>query len=131
MAKESGAIVVEDLEGVGEVAAIVSTVPGAAGMQVPAALLEGKPAVLDAAYRPATTALMSQALEAGCPCGQGADMLVEQGVAAWERWTERRAPRAVMRAAVMANCEDIVSQPRLARLAERLGSVAEPGTSGA
>lgn len=66
-----------------------------------------KPVVFDAAYKPALTALLSQAKDANCPYVQGADMLVEQGLEQFQLWTQRRAPRHVMEDAVFAKVERI------------------------
>ena len=83
------------------------TVPGAAEFTVPGATLEWQPVVLDAAYKPAETALLRQALGAGCVVAQGASMLVAQGVAQFERWTGRVAPTPAMRAAVFEGVEEL------------------------
>ncbi|KAJ1462293.1 hypothetical protein M885DRAFT_431462 [Pelagophyceae sp. CCMP2097] len=89
--------------------AVVSTVPGGAKFTLPRKLLACKPAVMDAAYKPAETALLQQARVSGCSVAQGATMLVEQGVSQFERWTRRRAPTDCMRTAVfegVPNLED-------------------------
>lgn len=66
-----------------------------------------QPVVFDAAYKPALTPLLAQAKEAQCPYVQGADMLVEQGLEQFHLWTQRRAPREVMEAAVFAKVDRI------------------------
>lgn len=66
-----------------------------------------QPVVFDAAYKPALTSLLAQAKGAYCPYVQGADMLVEQGLEQFQLWTERRAPRAEMEAAVFAKVDRI------------------------
>ena len=49
--------------------------------------------VLDAAYKPRDTPLLSAAREAGCVAIEGIEMLFEQGCAQCELWTGRPAPR--------------------------------------
>ncbi|CAN0180917.1 unnamed protein product, partial [Hapterophycus canaliculatus] len=66
-----------------------------------------QPVVFDAAYKPALTALLSQAKDANCPFVQGADMLVEQGLEQFQLWTERRAPRGEMEGAVFSKVDRI------------------------
>lgn len=79
---------------------VVSTIPGDSYFALPSRVLDTQPAVLDAAYKPAETELLRQAMDAGCPISQGATMLVEQGIAQFELWTGMPAPADVMRAAV-------------------------------
>ena len=59
---------------------------------VPADALHGDLAVLDAVYRPLETRLLRDAAERGATTIDGARMLLHQGVAAFERWTDRDAP---------------------------------------
>ncbi|CAN0572077.1 unnamed protein product, partial [Ectocarpus sp. 12 AP-2014] len=75
--------------GTAAVDVVVSTIPAAAEFTLPDYLLESKPVVFDAAYKPALTSLLAQAKEAQCPYVQGADMLVEQGLEQFQLWTER------------------------------------------
>jgi shikimate dehydrogenase len=58
--------------------------------------------VFDAVYNPLETKLMRQARAAGAHVIGGLGMLVHQGAAAWELWTEQDAPVAVMAAAARA-----------------------------
>ena len=110
LAADFGGAAIGDLGDAPAMDALVSTVPGAAGVTVPAAVLaSGTVAVLDAAYKPARTALLDQALAAGCPVAQGASMLVAQGAAQFERWNGRPAPVPAMRAAVFEGVEDLES----------------------
>jgi shikimate dehydrogenase len=55
--------------------------------------------VYDMVYNPAETRLTRQARAAGLRAATGLGMLVEQGALAFELWTGRSAPRALMRAA--------------------------------
>lgn len=91
----------------GGVDVVVSTIPSTAGFLLPPTLLREQPVVMDVAYRPAETALLAQAREAGCPFVQGAEMLIAQGLEQFQLWTKRRAPEAVMRAAVYATVEEL------------------------
>ncbi|KAG5181647.1 type I 3-dehydroquinase-domain-containing protein [Tribonema minus] len=86
---------------------VISTVPGTATFTLPQHMLEAKPVVFDAAYKPARTALLDQAIKAGCPYVQGAEMLVEQGVEQFQLWTKRHAPKDVMAAAVYGSVEKL------------------------
>lgn len=57
--------------------------------------------VFDTIYNPVETRLLRQARAAGCTCISGLEMFVNQGVAQFEIWTGRAAPRDVMRRVVM------------------------------
>lgn len=67
---------------------------------VPAELLHGDLAVLDAVYSPLRTKLLRDAADAGATTVDGAWMLLYQGVAAFERWTGVDAPVAAMNRAL-------------------------------
>eukprot|EP01041_Mallomonas_annulata_P008487 gene8487-17494_t len=86
---------------------VVSTVPAAAALVLPPQLLKEKPVVLDVVYRPARTALLTQALESGCLVVQGARMLHEQAQEQFQLWTGRRAPAKEMEAALFADLEKL------------------------
>lgn len=58
--------------------------------------------VMDLIYRPRQTELLKRAERRGIAVISGVDMFLEQGAAQWEIWTGQRAPRAVMRRAVLA-----------------------------
>lgn len=58
--------------------------------------------VADLVYQPRRTALLELAAAGGAATVEGVGMLVHQGAIAFERWTAREAPVAVMRAAVLA-----------------------------
>ena len=94
------------MEGWGRLQVVISTIPGQAAFTLPAGVLEGnQPVVLDAVYKPARTALLQQALGAGCYVVQGASMLLEQGLEQFELWNRRRAPREEMKKAVFEGVE--------------------------
>ncbi len=57
--------------------------------------------VYDLVYNPAQTRLLELARAQGCPTLTGVKMLVYQGGAAFQRWTGRRPPIAVMEDAVL------------------------------
>jgi shikimate dehydrogenase len=56
--------------------------------------------VVDMVYRPGGTELIAEAERRGAQVVTGLEILVAQGAASFERWTDRTAPRALMRAAV-------------------------------
>ena len=57
--------------------------------------------VMDLIYRPLRTELLQIAAHKGIAGISGVDMFVAQGVAQWELWSDKRAPVAKMRAAVL------------------------------
>ena len=68
-----------------------------------AADLGTKPLVYDMVYRKTgPTALISAAIEAGCPHADGMSLLLHQGALSFEHWFERDAPLEVMRQALQA-----------------------------
>jgi shikimate dehydrogenase len=56
--------------------------------------------VADMVYRPGGTALLVEARRRGAAVVTGLEILVAQGAASFERWTDMTAPRQAMRAAV-------------------------------
>lgn len=93
---------------------VVSTLPAKAAYTLPNKLLEGtsgihknKPIILDVVYKPVRRALIEQAIAAECLFVQGATMLLEQGMAQFELWNQRRAPRDAMEAAVFNGIEKL------------------------
>lgn len=59
-------------------------------------LLNNKLIVCDAIYNPRKTKLLREAEEIGCKIANGLYMLVYQGVEAFERWTDTKAPVDLM-----------------------------------
>jgi 3-dehydroquinate dehydratase/shikimate dehydrogenase len=57
--------------------------------------------VMDIIYRPQKTQLLKIAAARGLQTVSGAEMFLAQGIAQWEIWSERRAPEAAMRGAVL------------------------------
>ena len=57
--------------------------------------------VFDTVYRPMKTKLLRLAEKRGIETVSGAEMFIAQGTAQWEIWTEKRAPVALMRSAVL------------------------------
>ncbi len=72
---------------------------------VPAAALHGELTVLDAVYRPLRTRLLRDVERAGARTVDGGRMLVEQGAAAFERWTGLDAPTRAMETALYDRLE--------------------------
>lgn len=62
----------------------------------------GRTVVFDAVYSPVWTDLLARADGAGCPVVHGHQMLLEQGGAAFELWTGRKAPLEAMRWALLS-----------------------------
>jgi 3-dehydroquinate dehydratase/shikimate dehydrogenase len=58
--------------------------------------------VMDLIYRPQRTRLLRLAAQKGIAIVSGVEIFLAQGIAQWEIWTERRAPEAAMRAAVLS-----------------------------
>jgi len=75
---------------------------------MPAQTLRHYQVVMDIIYSPLHTRLLRDAAMAGCTIIHGLEMLLFQGVAQFELWTEREAPVAVMRQALLS----MVSDPR-------------------
>jgi shikimate dehydrogenase len=65
--------------------------------------LKNAGAVYDMIYRPAETPLLAAAKKAGCKTANGLGMLLHQGAKAFEIWTGKPAPLAVMRRALEEN----------------------------
>jgi shikimate dehydrogenase len=59
-------------------------------------------AVMDLVYNPLETLLLRQARQAGAAVISGLDMLICQGAIAFQLWTGKEAPRAIMRQAALA-----------------------------
>src|SRR6266852_3642177 len=57
--------------------------------------------VMDLIYRPQKTQLLKIAAKKGISTVSGVEMFLAQGIAQWEIWTEKRAPEALMRRAVL------------------------------
>lgn len=57
--------------------------------------------VMDIVYAPLETLLLQNAREAGCTTVNGLEMLLYQGVAQFELWTDAEAPVDIMRQALM------------------------------
>jgi 3-dehydroquinate dehydratase / shikimate dehydrogenase len=58
--------------------------------------------VMDLIYRPQNTQLLKLAAKKGIATVSGVEMFLAQGIAQWEIWTQKRAPGAPMRRAVLA-----------------------------
>jgi shikimate dehydrogenase len=80
----------------------VGMTPDAGRSLVPPELLRPGLAVFDAVYNPRRTRLLEQAAERGCRVVEGMEMFLGQAMVQFELWTERRAPREVMRKVIEA-----------------------------
>jgi len=67
---------------------------------LPRALLAPHLMIYDLIYKSAPTPLLAAAAEAGARGANGLTMLLHQGALAFERWFDRPAPLAAMRAAL-------------------------------
>ena len=65
---------------------------------VPQHLLVPRLVVMDIVYNPLETRLLTEARQAGCRTIQGVEMFLHQAIGQFELWTERPAPKDVMRA---------------------------------
>jgi pentafunctional AROM polypeptide len=90
---------------------VISTIPGQSEFSLPPHMVSSnvllKPVVFEAAYKPPMTELLRQAIDRDCPYVQGAEMLIEQGIEQFQRWTKRAAPRQVMADAVYSTVEKL------------------------
>ena len=68
---------------------IIATLPGNVEWKAEEGVITAESVVLDASYLPAETALSGQARKKGAVVLKGLDMLIEQGLAQFERWTGR------------------------------------------
>jgi shikimate dehydrogenase len=68
---------------------------------VPEQCLKNFPVVMDIVYAPLETRLLREARNAGCETINGISMLLYQGVAQFEAWTDMEAPVEVMREALL------------------------------
>ena len=69
-------------------------------LALPAEIFSPNLYVYDLIYRPAETEFLRVAAHAGAKVANGASMLLHQGAKAFEIWTKRKAPLAVMRRAL-------------------------------
>ncbi|MFO8006654.1 MAG: shikimate dehydrogenase [Candidatus Brocadiia bacterium] len=83
---------------------------------VPAKMLREDLVVFDSVYNPPRTRLLREAEEAGATTAGGLDWFVNQAAAQFELWTDRPAPREVMRGALE---EGLVSPRRHGEHRER------------
>jgi len=70
--------------------------------------------VMDLIYRPRRTQLLKLAAQKGIATVSGVEMFLAQGIGQWEIWTQKRAPEAPMRHAVMAALRSEELPPLLA-----------------
>jgi len=77
-------------------------IPMAEGMK---RVIYGSEIVFDAVYRPVETELLKFAREKGCRVIHGYEMLLNQGAAAFEKWTGAKAPVETMKRALTSSLE--------------------------
>lgn len=75
----------------------VGMIPNIDLSPVPAIILHNFPVVMDIVYAPLATKLLIDAQQAGCKIIDGLSMLLYQGAAQFEIWTEQEAPVDLMR----------------------------------
>ncbi len=80
--------------------------PNSENSPVPASVLSQFQVVMDIVYAPLRTRLLQEAESAGCDVINGLEMLLYQGVAQFEMWTEQAAPVDVMRQALFEALEN-------------------------
>ena len=78
----------------------VGMVPDNEGIAVPPSLLPGFSVVMDIVYAPLETRLLREAKAAACRTIDGLAMLLYQGAAQFQIWTEQEAPLPAMRSAL-------------------------------
>ena len=88
-----------------KVRVVLSTLPAAAGFELPEWLAADKSTVVfDVNYKPYWTPLLRQAEAAELDVVRGSEMLWEQGVGQFELWLDQDAPYDVMKKVVLENC---------------------------
>jgi 3-dehydroquinate dehydratase/shikimate dehydrogenase len=75
--------------------------------------------VMELIYRPQRTQLLKIAAKEGLATVSGVEMFLAQGIAQWEIWTEKRAPEAHMRRAVLRALR--AEEPRAEKNSRRRG----------
>jgi len=94
-----------EIDRLGEIDVLFNAAPiGGNGAEIPKelfALLKGGPVVFDAVYDPVETELIREARRLRCPTVPGHEMLLSQGLAAFEIWTGMKGPEEIMREALL------------------------------
>jgi shikimate dehydrogenase len=94
-----------EIEKLGEIDILFNAAPiGGNGAEIPKevfALLKGGPVVFDAVYDRVETELVAEARRQQCPTVPGHEMLLSQGLAAFEIWTGMKGPEDIMREALL------------------------------
>src|SRR5712691_1303866 len=94
-----------ELDKLGEIDILFNAAPiGGNGARIPKkllALLKSRPVVFDAVYDPVETELAREARRWHCPTVPGHEMLLSQGLAAFEIWTGMKGPEEIMRKALL------------------------------
>ncbi len=74
---------------------------------VPDSLIDVSAMVVDIIYNPPQTLLLQKAVQKGIPCNNGLDMLLYQGVEAFEIWTGKKAPVETMKTSLLDSIESL------------------------
>jgi shikimate dehydrogenase len=79
----------------------VGMLPQSGSSPIPSGLLHKEQVIFDIIYNPRITPLLEEAAAVGAKTIGGIEMLVQQGAAAFELWTGKKAPLEVMRRAAL------------------------------
>jgi shikimate dehydrogenase len=100
----------QEIEGIAADAMVNATsvgmAPQADGMPVAVESLTGRKIVMDIVYAPLETRLLREAAARGCQVINGLAMLLYQGAAQFEIWTDQQAPVEVMRQELLDRLKD-------------------------
>ncbi|CAJ0841439.1 6705_t:CDS:2 [Entrophospora sp. SA101] len=85
---------------------IISTIPGTTNFEYPDEIFKfhddnGKGVIVEMAYKPHKTNLIIKGEKYGWNCVEGIQVLIEQGLYQFERWTGRKAPKDQIMKTVM------------------------------
>ncbi|CAG8526249.1 3567_t:CDS:2 [Scutellospora calospora] len=73
---------------------IISSIPATSNMEFPDEIFQfGKGVIVEMAYKPRRTNLLKKGEEKGWIGIEGIQILIEQGIHQFEKWTKRKAPR--------------------------------------
>jgi len=102
LVQKFGGKVCTDLSKLETAHVVVGTVPPTANFELPEHLVKQKPVTVELVYFPRKTPLIQQAEKVGCKVVEGIELLFEQGVAAFEFFTDgKKAPRKEIKEAFL------------------------------
>ena len=94
LAKHFGGTPVTDLNEISKkIQVVISTVPSSAEFEVALHLVHKDLVVVELSYFPRMTKMLQQATAQGFKYVEGIELLLEQGLAQFEIWTKKKAPR--------------------------------------